>query len=169
MFQVKVSITAGEQYPLSGRFACHHTYAGCLVGIERDATYGSLSLLLDFSLGLGSAVPVCHDEYAIFDSLLELIVCVDGDGFLDAAVKGFLIQTFLYVVENLYDMVGDAVERNNLFLQCVAAHHFDRALFQISLSDGQTYRNALDFIVSEFESRAPVVSVVILDAYAFGT
>ena len=76
-----VSIIAGENHALCRWAACDHALAWSLVTVERDATNGGLSFLLDFLFGFGSAVPVCENEPALLDFLLELVVGVGSGGF----------------------------------------------------------------------------------------
>ena len=61
-------------------------------------------------------------------------------------------------------MVFDAFEGQRLLLERVTTHEFDRAVFEIAASHGQTHGHTLQFVVREFEARTLVVGVVVFHA-----
>ena len=70
MLYITLLVTSSDDDASHRWLAAHHIDTWCLLVCERHATDGSLGVLLDLSLGLGSAVPVAEEETAILDTLL---------------------------------------------------------------------------------------------------
>ena len=78
--------------------------------IHRDASYGSLSLILDFLLGLSCSVPVTEKELALSNLLLELFprVALFDTGLSE--IHCFLIDILLYIHKKVLDIFVHALK-----------------------------------------------------------
>ena len=61
-------------------------------------------------------------------------------------------------------MVFDAFEGQRFLLECVTAHQFDRAVFEVATAHGQAYGYTLQFVVGKLEAGTLVVCVVVFHA-----
>ena len=113
-YYFKLSISSCYDDLVLCRLSANHIGAGDigLVDIQRNATDGSLSVLLDLRLGLGSAVPRTEEEATVVDALLEFIVVVALVGVLLAEFAGFLEDILLYVVEEILHAPSHTIERH---------------------------------------------------------
>ena len=78
-----------------------------------------------------------------------------------AEIYGFHEDVCLDFVEQLLHVLHDAFYLDGLLLQGVAAHYLDGAVFQVARTKHKAYRNALQFVVGEFETRTFVLGVVV--------
>ena len=73
-----------------------------------------------------------EDEASFFDLLLELFVGVYLDGMCRTVVEGLLVDVLLYLIEELDEVVADAIEGAGLLGQCITASYFDSAVLEVT-------------------------------------
>ena len=145
-----------------GWLAAYHIYTWSLLVSERHAADGSLSLLLNLSLGLGCTVPMAEEETTVLHTLLELLVVVALINVSITVSTSFLEDIFLDVFQHILYALNDTVEAYVLLLQGITAHDFDGVVLQVTATHSQTNRNTLQLIVSELEARTLGRVVIIL-------
>ena len=106
-----------------------------------------------------------EDEATFLDLLLELFVGVDRDGVAFAVVQSLLIDVLLDVVEELGDVVGDAVEGAGFLGERIAASHFYRAVLEVTTTEGKAYGYTLEFVFGFI--RVSTISICFLDVAYF--
>ena len=107
-------------------------------------------------------------EAALLNLLLELLVGVNSHGVLLAVVERLLVDALLDIVEQLCYIFLDALARDGLFLQGVAAHHLHGVVLEVAATHHEAYGYTLELVVGELESGALVVGIVVLHADAHG-
>ena len=107
-----------------------------------------------------------EDEATFLDLLLEFLIGVDRDGVALAVVERLLVDVLLDLVEELSDVVGDAVEGAGLLGERVTASNFYRAVLEVTTTEGQAYGYALELVFGEFPPGLLVVCVVVAHADA---
>ncbi len=121
-----------------------------------------VSSFIFLRLGLGSPVPMGKDKYAILYINLELFVRVHYDCPAVTEFKSAFKETFLDIVEFGGYMIHNSLDRICVsFSESVAAHYLYGAFLNVTLADGESYRNALNLIVGELESWTLIVGIVI--------
>ena len=134
-------------------------------GVERDAADRGFGRLLDRHLGLDSAVPVRRHEAAFgVERADELLPRIDGRNHRIAERPGLVEDALLDFVHQRCHAVDQPLLRYDLLFERVAAHQFDRAVFQIARAERQPYRHAFEFVFGELEARTDIVARVDLDA-----
>ena len=73
---------------------------------------------------------------------------------------GLLEDVLLDVLEQILDILGNALNAAGLLLECVSAHHFDGAVLQVAGTENQAYGHTFQFIVGELEAGTLVVGIV---------
>ena len=107
-----------------------------------------------------------EDEATFLDLLLEFLIGVDRDGVALAIVERLLVDVLLDLVEELSDVIGDAVEGAGLLGERVTASNFYRAVLEVTTTEGQAYGYALELVFGEFPPGLLVVCVVVAHADA---
>lgn len=103
-------VASGYYHTALGRFAAYHVDTGSLLVCKRHAAYRGLGVFLDFSLGLGRAVPVAKEETAVLHFLLEFLVVVALIHALVTILARFFEYVLLYVIEQLTGIFHDTVQ-----------------------------------------------------------
>ena len=102
-----------------------------------------------------------EDEATFLDLLLEFLIGVDRDGVALAIVERLLVDVLLDLVEELSDVIGDAVEGAGLLGERVTASNFYRAVLKVTTTEGQAYRYTLELVFGELPPGLLVVCVVV--------
>ena len=76
-----------------------------------------------------------EDEATFFDLLLELFVGVYLDGMCRTIVERLLVDVLLDLIEELDEVVADAIEGAGLLGQCITAGYFDGAVLEVTATD----------------------------------
>lgn len=102
-----------------------------------------------------------EDEATFLNLLLELLIGVDRDGVALAVVERLLVDVLLDLVEELSDVIGDAVEGAGLLGERVTASDFYGAVLEVTTTEGQAYGYALELVFGELPPGLLVVCVVV--------
>ena len=102
-----------------------------------------------------------EDEATFLDLLLEFLIGIDRDGVALAIVERLLVDVLLDLVEELGDVIGDAVEGAGLLGERVTASNFYGAVLEVTTTEGQAYRYALELVFGELPPGLLVVCVVV--------
>ena len=94
--------SCGQNHALLRRLARNHTFARCLVAVQRYATNRGLGFRLDFLLGFRSPVPVAEQEAAFLDFLFKLFVRIDFAGKFLAMLESLLIYVGLDILQRSF-------------------------------------------------------------------
>ena len=76
-----------------------------------------------------------EDEATLFDLLLELFVGIYLDGMCHTIVEGLLVDVLLDLIEEVDEVVADAIEGAGLLGQCITAGYFDGAVLEVTATD----------------------------------
>lgn len=91
-----------------------------------------------------------EDEATFLDLLLEFLIGVDRDGVALAIVERLLVDVLLDLVEELGDVVGDAVEGAGLLGERVTASNLYGAVLEVTTTEGQAYGYTLELDSENF-------------------
>ena len=78
-------------------------------------------------------------------------------------IESFLEDVLLDFFQQILYVFFDTVASDGFFFQRIAAHYFDRVVFQIASTHCQTYRNAFQFVFSKLPSRFLVICIVVFN------
>ena len=78
-----------------------------------------------------------EDEATFLDLLLEFLIGVDRDGVALAVVERLLVDVLLDLVEELSDVVGDAVEGTGLLGERVTASYLYSAVIEVTTTESE--------------------------------
>jgi len=129
---MKLSICPRKQHFTRRRLPCYHTFTRCAVVGERYAADSRFRLVLDLFFRCCCAIPVSHNEIALFDLGFELVVGLDADGTFFAQAQCFPVDIFLNINEQLLDARFYPVARHGFFFERIAAHQFDGVVFEVA-------------------------------------
>ena len=90
-----------------------------------------------------------EDEATFLDLLLEFLIGVDRDGVALAVVERLLVDVLLDLVEELSNVIGDAVEGAGLLGERVTASDFYRAVLKVTTTESEAYGYTLELVFGE--------------------
>ena len=105
---------------------------------------------------------MAEEETAILNLLLEFFVVFTLVDVRITEVFCLLEDVVLYVIEEVFHVVNDAIEAYTVLFERVSAHNLNGIVLQITTTHRQTDWYSLQFIVCKLEAWALIVSIIIL-------
>ena len=136
------------------------------MSLKWDASDRSFGLSLDALLSLGSAIPVAKEEAALLDLCLELLPGIYAADVAIAHSLSLVEDVLLNLVKECSYTLYDALLWEALLLKRVTTNELESTVLEVTCTNGDTYRYALELILRELEAWALVVSIVVLNADA---